>query len=57
VEGDADEGIYRTMMEGLEAFAGTLTQLDADNDSPPNWAVDGQGRKYMTAMPRYRHGG
>ena len=54
VEGDADEGIYRTMMEGLESFAASLTHLDAENDSPPNYAIDGQGRKYMTAMPRYR---
>ena len=54
VEGDADDGIYRTMMEGLESFAASLTHLDAENDSPPNYAIDGQGRKYMTAMPRYR---
>ena len=54
IEGDADEGIYRTMMEGLEAFAATLAQLSDLDDTPPNYAVDAQGRRYLTAMPRYR---
>ena len=42
------------MMEGLEAFAATLAQLSDLDDTPPNYAVDAQGRRYLTAMPRYR---
>lgn len=49
---EAQEGIYRTLMEGLESFSSFLHNDDFDGaDTPRNYATDGEGRRYLTARP------
>lgn len=46
----ADDGLYRVLMEGLEAFAAaTSGALSRDGEDTPNFAVDPQGRRYLSA--------
>jgi hypothetical protein len=46
----AREGVYRTLMEGLESFAG-LMRFAVDRDSAPNYAFTPTGRRYQTLLP------
>ena len=51
----ADEGVYRVLMEGLECFvAATAGALGRDGEDAPNYAIDAQGRRYLSA--RATHG-
>jgi len=52
----ADEGVYRTMMEGLESFAGLLTlgSPETQNDDR-HYAYTSDGRRYTSALVRGRN--
>ena len=53
--GVADEGPYKTLMEGLEAFAAVAAgPLARDGEDQPNYAIDAQGRKYLSARATHR---
>jgi hypothetical protein len=55
VFGVADDGPYKTLMEALEAFVAVVGgALERDGEDHPNYAVDAQGRKYLSA--RATHG-
>jgi hypothetical protein len=43
-------GVYATLMEGLESFAG-LMRFNIDRDSAPNYAYTATGRRYQTLLP------
>lgn len=46
----AEEGIYRTLMEGLESFAAILRLgSPEDEDDAINWATAADGRRYISA--------
>jgi hypothetical protein len=51
--GTADDGPYKTLMEGLEAFIATAASgAVGDGDTPRNYAIDPvTGRKYLSAKP------
>ena len=51
--GVADDGPYKTLMEGLEAFIATAASgAVGDGDTPRNYAIDPvTGRKYLSAKP------
>ena len=53
IVGVADDGPYKTLMEGLEAFiAATVTGAVGDSGDTRNYAIDGvTGRKYLSAKP------
>jgi len=53
--GVADEGPYKTLMEGFEAFvAVTKGSLERDGEDKPNYAIDASGRKYLSARAQHR---
>lgn len=55
VFGIADDGPYKTLMEGLEAFvAVTGGSLERDGEDTPNYAIDASGRKYLSARAQHR---
>ncbi len=46
----AQEGVYRTLMEGLESFASLMRYVDRDvRDGVPNYKVTPDGRRYISA--------
>ena len=46
----AEEGVYRTLIEGLESFAGLLrTGAPDDEDRDLNYAFTNDGRRYISA--------
>jgi hypothetical protein len=45
----AEEGIYRTMMEGIESFAGLMT-LGTESDDPRNYRYREDGSRYVSTM-------
>lgn len=48
-----DEGPYKVLMEGIEAFAALLRTGSAlADDQPLNYAYTPQGRRYVTTLPR-----
>jgi hypothetical protein len=56
VQGVADEGPYKTLMEGLEAFvAVTSGALERDGQDTPNYDIDASGRRFLSARARH-HG-
>jgi hypothetical protein len=57
--GVADDGPYKTLMEGLEAFvAATMTGAVGDGTDARNYAIDPvTGRKYLSAKPTVTSGG
>ena len=59
IVGVADDGPYKTLMEGLEAFiAATVTGAVGDSGDQRNYAIDGvTGRKYLSAKPTVTSGG
>ena len=47
---EAASGVYRTLCEGLEAFAGTLAYgVDRRADDEIRWETDAHGRRYISA--------
>jgi hypothetical protein len=46
----ADEGPYKTLMEGLESFASLLKMGDLSNDTPINYAYTPDGRRYVSSL-------
>jgi hypothetical protein len=46
----ADEGPYKTLMEGLESFASLLKMGHIGEDQPINWATTSDGRRYISSM-------
>lgn len=55
IVGTADEGVYKTLMEGLESFvATTVGTLMRDGEDEPNYATDAQGRRYLSARATHR---
>jgi hypothetical protein len=49
----AEDGVYRTLVESLESFAGLLrTQLSDDDALDVSYAYTPSGQKYMTALRR-----
>jgi hypothetical protein len=58
VDGSADEGIYKTLMEGLEAFMAVAEYAMGGSEDKRNYAIDGAtGRRYLTARPQSEHHG
>ena len=54
LQDSAEEGPYRVLMEGLEAFCGSIrfAAVDNDEDTAQNYRVDERsGRRYASAMP------
>jgi hypothetical protein len=49
---EAEAGPYRLLMEGIEAFCGSLTVDEEDEDMTANMAFDKHGRAYLSAMPQ-----
>lgn len=48
----AEDGEYRVLMEGLEAFCGLLASGRAsEGDEEANYAYDRAGRRYLSIMP------
>ena len=58
IVGVADDGPYKTLMEGLEAFvAATATGAVGDSGETRNYAIDPvTGRKYLSAKPTVTSG-
>jgi hypothetical protein len=55
IQGTADEGVYKTLMEGLESFvATTVGTVLQDGVDEPNYAIDAQGRRYLSARATHR---
>ncbi len=44
-------GPYRVLMEGVESFAGLLRSSVFSEDSPGNYAMTKDGRKYLSSRP------
>ena len=54
--GMADEGVYKVLMEGLEAFTAVVGgALGRDGEDTPNYAIDAQGRRYLSARAQHTH--
>lgn len=52
---EADEGAYRTLFEGLEAFTSLMRVIQRDDgDSRPQYLVTPDGRRYMSAKAGLR---
>jgi len=55
VFGMADDGPYKTLMEGLEAFVAVMGgALTRDGEDTPNYAIDASGRRYLSARAQHR---
>lgn len=55
VFGVADDGPYKTLMEGLEAFVAVAGgALQRDGEDQPNYATDASGRKYLSARAQHQ---
>ena len=53
--GVADDGPYKTLMEGLEAFVAVIGgALERDGEDKPNYAIDASGRRYLSARAQHR---
>jgi hypothetical protein len=49
----AEDGIYRTLAEGLESFAGLMrVEAEGDDDTARNYATTSGGQRYVSAVPR-----
>lgn len=47
----ADEGPYKTLMEGIESLAALMKFSILDEDQAPNWQTTSDGRRYISARP------
>ncbi len=45
----AEDGVYRTLVEGLESFAALMRISSPRENERINWKQDGAGRRYMSA--------
>ena len=46
----AEDGAYRTLFEGLEAFAALMRVVDRDEPGQsPQWQTTSDGRRYISA--------
>jgi hypothetical protein len=55
VVGTADDGPYKTLMEGLESFiAVSAVAVERDGEDKANYAIDAQGRRYLSARASHR---
>lgn len=55
IVGVADDGPYKTLMEGLESFIAVSTAaVERDGQDTPNYAIDAQGRRYLSARAHHR---
>lgn len=45
----ADDGPYKTLMEGLESFASLLKMGHLGDEQPINWQTTSDGRKYISS--------
>jgi hypothetical protein len=53
----ADEGVYKVLLEGLEGFVAAIAGAQTrDGDDAPNYAIDAQGRRYLSARATHRQG-
>jgi hypothetical protein len=53
--GVADDGPYKTLMEAVEAFAAIGGgALERDGEDRPNYGIDSQGRRYLSARANHR---
>jgi hypothetical protein len=50
VQEEAREGVYRVLIEGLEAFTG-LMKVGTLEDNPPHTRVTEGGQRYVSALP------
>lgn len=48
----APEGVYRTLMEGLEAWAGLSAMGGETAEEGGNYATDRHGNRYLSSMPQ-----
>jgi hypothetical protein len=51
VSEEANDGLYRVLMEGLESFIAT-TQVAGEEEHDRRYAVAADGRRYLTTWPR-----
>jgi|SRR5579863_1416399 len=51
VKQDARDGIYKVLMEGIEAFAGLLKVGMLDDDRPAHYRTTDTGLRYKTILP------
>ena len=49
---EANDGLYRMLMEGLESFIATAQVAD-DEDSNKRYAIAADGRRYLTTAPQF----
>lgn len=50
-----EEGPYKTLMEGFESFiAVSAAAVERDGEDSPNYAMDAQGRRYLSARAVHR---
>jgi hypothetical protein len=58
LEAFAEEGPYRLLMEGIEAWCGlaatSLAEPEQEDDYQQNYATDRFGNRYKSAMPARR---
>lgn len=51
----ADDGPYKTLMEALESFIAVAAgAIERDGEDSPNYAIDPQGRRYLSARAHHR---
>jgi hypothetical protein len=50
----AEEGMYKTLVEGLEAFAGLLKVGVTGDDDERQYAYTGDGRRYVSMLAGQR---
>ena len=46
----AMEGPYRTLMEGIESFAGLMKSANIREDEPLHYATAADGRRYISSL-------
>jgi hypothetical protein len=51
ISDEANDGLYRVLMEGLESFVATA-QVAAEEDRDRRYAVAADGQGYLTTSPR-----
>ena len=52
VSDEANDGLYRVLMEGLESFIVTA-QTASEEDRDRRYAIASDGRRYLTTSPRF----
>jgi hypothetical protein len=52
VSEEANDGLYRVLMEGLESFMATA-QVAGQEDRDRRYAIAPDGRRYLTTSPQF----